>query len=79
MASCFGKTSSILPNPSLCSITDEVDFSSSNEYAQLGGKKTIQPADVIAALKENEFEHFIPRLEAELKSKIACFSTSKEH
>ncbi|CAD0096635.1 unnamed protein product [Aureobasidium vineae] len=39
----------------------------SNEYAQLGGKKTIQPADVIAALKENEFEHFIPRLEAELK------------
>jgi hypothetical protein len=42
---------------------------SSNEYAQLEGKKTIQPADVIAALKENEFEHFIPRLEAELKSK----------
>jgi hypothetical protein len=41
---------------------------SSNEYAQLEGKKTIQPADVIAALKENEFEHFIPRLEAELKS-----------
>ncbi|CAD0097513.1 unnamed protein product [Aureobasidium mustum] len=30
-------------------------------------QKTIQPADVIAALKENEFEHFIPRLEAELK------------
>jgi hypothetical protein len=43
---------------------------SSNEYAQLEGKKTIQPADVIAALKENEFEHFIPRLEAELKSNI---------
>ncbi|KAI5209782.1 hypothetical protein E4T38_02344 [Aureobasidium subglaciale] len=26
-----------------------------------------EPADVMAALKENEFEHFIPRLEAELK------------
>lgn len=51
---------------------NETDLSSSNEYAQLGGKKTIQPADVIAALKENEFEHFIPRLEAELKSNIAC-------
>lgn len=46
---------------------------SSNEYAQLEGKKTIQPADVIAALKENEFEHFIPRLEAELKSNICPF------
>jgi hypothetical protein len=46
---------------------------SSNEYAQLEGKKTIQPADVIAALKENEFEHFIPRLEAELKSKYLTF------
>jgi len=53
--------------------TDRVFSSSSNEYAQLEGKKTIQPADVIAALKENEFEHFIPRLEAELKSNINFF------
>jgi DNA polymerase epsilon subunit 3 len=52
------------------SYTNKLSSSSSNEYAQLEGKKTIQPADVIAALKENEFEHFIPRLEAELKSNI---------
>lgn len=54
--------------------TDRISSFSSNEYAQLEGKKTIQPADVIAALKENEFEHFIPRLEAELKSDIHCIS-----
>jgi hypothetical protein len=52
---------------------------SSNEYAQLEGKKTIQPADVIAALKENEFEHFIPRLEAELKSNIDPFYVKIDH
>lgn len=52
---------------------------SSNEYAQLEGKKTIQPADVIAALKENEFEHFIPRLEAELKSSILSFRFNALH
>ena len=51
---------------------------SSNEYAQLGGKKTIQPADVIAALKDNEFESFIPRLEAELKSKLPSFAMRSE-
>ncbi|KAK6006509.1 hypothetical protein QM012_006919 [Aureobasidium pullulans] len=50
-----------------CTVFVNFLASNSNEYAQLGGKKTIQPADVIAALKENEFEHFIPRLEAELK------------
>ncbi|KAI4850658.1 histone-fold-containing protein [Aureobasidium sp. EXF-8845] len=50
-----------------CTVFVNFLASNSNEYAQLEGKKTIQPADVIAALKENEFEHFIPRLEAELK------------
>ncbi|KAJ9627875.1 hypothetical protein H2203_003093 [Taxawa tesnikishii (nom. ined.)] len=32
-----------------------------------GGKKTIQPADVLAALKEQEFEGMVEKLEAELK------------
>ncbi|CAD0050037.1 unnamed protein product [Aureobasidium pullulans] len=50
-----------------CTVFVNFLASNSNEYAQIAGKKTIQPADVIAALKENEFEHFIPRLEAELK------------
>ena len=33
-----------------------------------GGKKTIQPRDVLDAVKELEFEAFLPRLEAELQS-----------
>jgi hypothetical protein len=41
---------------------------SSNDNAQAAGKKTISPLDVIAALKDAEFEGFVPRLEAELKS-----------
>jgi len=41
---------------------------SSNENAHSSGKKTISPQDVIAALKDAEFEDFIPRLEGELKS-----------
>ncbi|KAI5250497.1 histone-fold-containing protein [Aureobasidium subglaciale] len=50
-----------------CTVFVNFLAANSNEYAQIAGKKTIQPADVMAALKENEFEHFIPRLEAELK------------
>ncbi|GAB7348582.1 hypothetical protein MBLNU459_g6968t1 [Dothideomycetes sp. NU459] len=42
-------------------------FPSSNEYATLAGKKTIQPHDVIMALKDSELDAFIPKLEAELK------------
>ncbi|THX55262.1 hypothetical protein D6D06_04996 [Aureobasidium pullulans] len=57
-----------------CTVFVNFLASNSNEYAQIAGKKTIQPADVIAALKENEFEHFIPRLEAELKSKPIILS-----
>ncbi|TKA25727.1 hypothetical protein B0A50_05823 [Salinomyces thailandicus] len=41
--------------------------SHANENAQASGKKTIAPPDVIAALKDNEYETFLPRLEAELK------------
>lgn len=41
---------------------------SSNENATMAGKKTIQPQDVMAALKEHEFDSFLPRLEAELQS-----------
>ena len=70
-STCFSK--SRLPHQPrvyLHGVLTEYPLFSSNEYAQLEGKKTIQPADVIAALKENEFEHFIPRLEAELKSNI---------
>ncbi|THZ73371.1 hypothetical protein D6C85_04135 [Aureobasidium pullulans] len=59
-----------------CTVFVNFLASNSNEYAQIAGKKTIQPADVIAALKENEFEHFIPRLEAELKSKPIILSPS---
>lgn len=39
----------------------------SNENAVRGGKKTIQPRDVLDAVKELEFEAFLPRLEAELQ------------
>lgn len=42
---------------------------SSSENAQASGKKTVMPPDVIAALKDAEFDGFLPRLEAELKSK----------
>ncbi|EGP91907.1 uncharacterized protein MYCGRDRAFT_29087, partial [Zymoseptoria tritici IPO323] len=45
--------------------------SNSNDNAQAGGKKTISPQDVMAALKDAELEEFIPRLEAELKSEPA--------
>ncbi|KAK5734843.1 hypothetical protein LTR17_008613 [Elasticomyces elasticus] len=41
--------------------------STSFENAQLANKKTIMPPDVVAALKDAEFESFLPRLEAELK------------
>lgn len=44
---------------------------SANDNAQASGKKTIMPPDVLAALKDTEFENFLPRLEAELKSKCA--------
>jgi ABC-type transport system involved in cytochrome bd biosynthesis fused ATPase/permease subunit len=44
---------------------------SANENARLSNKKTISPQDVISALKDAELEEFIPRLEAELKSKLS--------
>lgn len=34
----------------------------------MGGKKTILPKDILEAVKELEFEEFVPRLENELKS-----------
>jgi hypothetical protein len=53
---------------------------SSNDNAQAAGKKTISPQDVIAALKDAEFEGFVPRLEAELKSKpFPCERHLKPH
>jgi hypothetical protein len=59
---------------SVAALNTTVDLTrhSSNENAQAGGKKTIMPQDVIAALKDSEFEKFIPRLEAELKSSFSC-------
>lgn len=47
---------------------------SANENAQLAGKKTIQPADVLAALKEQEFEGMVEKLEAELKSEFSSLN-----
>ncbi|KXT12127.1 hypothetical protein AC579_7505, partial [Pseudocercospora musae] len=44
--------------------------SNSNDNAQAGGKKTISPQDVMAALKDAELEGFLPRVEAELKSTL---------
>ncbi|KAK5114881.1 hypothetical protein LTR62_002039 [Meristemomyces frigidus] len=41
--------------------------SNANENTQNAGKKTVMPPDVVAALKDAEFESFLPRLEAELK------------
>lgn len=38
------------------------------DNASGAGKKTIQPQDVLVALKDTEFEFMIPRIEAELKS-----------
>jgi len=35
----------------------------------MSNKKTISPQDVMSALKDAELEGFLPRLEAELKSK----------
>lgn len=48
--------------------------SNSNEIAQSGGKKTISPQDVMAAMKDCELEDFLPRLEAELKkyNEVQC-------
>ncbi|CZT22665.1 uncharacterized protein RCC_08370 [Ramularia collo-cygni] len=48
--------------------------SNSNDNAQAGGKKTILPQDVMAALKDAELEEFLPRLDAELKkyNEIQC-------
>lgn len=47
------------------------------ENASGAGKKTIQPQDVLVALKDSEFEFMIPRIEAELKSTFeylfSCF------
>jgi len=45
-----------------------IKYFSANELVQLGGKKTVMPQDVMAALKDAELEEFLPRLEAELKS-----------
>ncbi|KAK1060968.1 hypothetical protein LTR74_011427 [Friedmanniomyces endolithicus] len=41
--------------------------STAYENAQLSNKKTIMPPDVVTALKDAEFEGFLPRLDAELK------------
>lgn len=38
------------------------------ENATGSGKKTIQPQDVLVALRDTEFDFMIPRIEAELKS-----------
>ena len=48
--------------------TDKLTHGSANESAQQSGKKTISPQDVMAAMKDCEFDDFQPRLEAELKS-----------
>jgi len=45
------------------------------DNAHAAGKKTIQPQDVLVALKDTEFEFMIPRIEAELKS-TSLFSFS---
>ena len=36
----------------------------------MSNKKTISPQDVMSALKDAELEGFLPRLEAELKSRF---------
>jgi len=40
----------------------------------MGGKKTIMPNDVFAALRDHEFESFLPRVEAEVNkyNEIQC-------
>lgn len=38
------------------------------DNASGAGKKTIQPHDVLVALRDTEFDFMIPRIEAELKS-----------
>jgi hypothetical protein len=48
---------------------DNTDGQSANENSMRSNKKTIQPADVFDAIRDLEFEPFLPRLEAELKSK----------
>lgn len=40
----------------------------------MGGKKTIHPQDVYAALKDHEFESFIPRVQAEVQSEPSRIS-----
>jgi len=49
---------------------------SANELTQAGGKKTIMPPEIMTALKDAEFEDFLPRLEAELKSRFSPLRTS---
>ena len=49
---------------------------SANELTQAGGKKTIMPPEIMTALKDAEFEDFLPRLEAELKSRFSPLKTS---
>lgn len=43
-------------------------LTSANESAQRANKKTIQPKDVMDAIAEIEFDHFLPRLDGELTS-----------
>lgn len=43
-----------------------------NEITKKNGKKTIVPADILAAIKEMDFGEFVPRMEAELKSRETC-------
>ncbi|KAF2667302.1 histone-fold-containing protein [Microthyrium microscopicum] len=52
--------------------------SAANENAQHANKKTIQPADVLDALKDLEFPGFIPRLEQEL-AKYNAIQSSKRN
>ncbi|KAI9699050.1 MAG: hypothetical protein M1836_003239 [Candelina mexicana] len=45
--------------------------SHAQEYTERANKKTIMPKDVLDAISELEFENFLPRLEAELASRLA--------
>jgi hypothetical protein len=56
-------------------LADGEPHSSANDNTQASGKKTIAPGDVLNALKDSEFETFLPRLEAELKSTYPCLSS----
>jgi histone H3/H4 len=48
-----------------------------SEHAERGGKKTIQPKDVLEAIKELEFEGFSQRLEAEVNKYVAIQSEKR--